>query len=133
MLSRIDNRIGSLLLATLFSIAGGPHAFAQSGAAGQAIAETQNTAAAKAGKALSDCLLIEVDKAKAANLSKDAFRKVLANACPAEADTARQTLVETLREINASKPWSAEDDRAVDFGVFAIRARAFQNFTGAAK
>lgn len=124
--------IKMLMFAAIISVAGAPHAFA-SDAAKKVVAETQNTPAAKAGKALSDCLLIEVDKAKRTNLSKEEFGKVLASACPEEAHKAREALAEALREKHPNTQWSVEDDRAVDFGVSVIRVRAYQIFTGVAK
>lgn len=122
-----------LLLAAAISIANASHVLAASEAAKKAAEKARNTPGAKAGAAFLDCLLIEVDKAKQINLSEAEFGKILASACPDEAQKARQTGIETLRAANPNKQWSAEDDTAVDYGVSLMRMRAYQIFTGVAK
>ncbi|RZN00068.1 hypothetical protein CWO91_34510 [Bradyrhizobium genosp. SA-3] len=122
-----------LLLAAAISIANASHALAVSEAAKKAAAKARNAPGVRAGAAFLDCLLIEVDKAKQINLSVAEFGKVLASACPEEAQKIRQSVIETLRDANPNKQWSAEDDRAVDYGVSLIRVRAYQIFTGVAK
>ncbi|MBW7974930.1 hypothetical protein [Bradyrhizobium sp. BR 10289] len=122
-----------LLLAAAVSIANASHALAASEAAKKAAEGARNTLGAKAGAAFLDCLLIQVEKAKQINLSETEFRKILASACPEEAQKARQAVIETMRGANPNKQWSAEDERAVEYGVSLMRVRAYQILTGVAK
>ena len=110
------------LIVGLACIAAVSDAFAQSEGAKKAIAEAQSAPAAMAGKALLDCLLEEVDKAKQVNLSREEFGKFLVKACPEQVDTTRKTLAET----------GLGNSEAVDFALSAVRARAYQAFTGVA-
>ena len=86
-----------------------------------------NTPAAKAGKALMDCFDNEASKAKAANLSNDQFQTVLRTTCLEEVRAVREALVKAPESVNVPSR-----DQAIDFAVNAVRARAYQRYTGVA-
>src|SRR4051794_21740764 len=105
----------------LFSLLVAGQAVGQSDAAKKAVRETANTPAAKAGKALMDCYDGEATRAKAVNLSNEQFQTILEAACLDQVRDSREALAKSPEMASLKNK-----DQAVDFGIKAVRIRAYQ-------